>query len=225
MLSIACLLVAVSAFAGRPSGLSLGAGYSTRFLTAHTDMEEIGLPRTMYGAFIQVGYETQFSKTHQITVAAKLGLDLHGKVRTGVNNPRVGPTVVGEAYWLTSAFSIDIPLRYQVSFPVSAGSRMFFHVGPTFQSWLSYDYSWVLRGTNGKAEASTSGGGSWFKEDNDNIFNRVNIAVGGGFGFLIKEHFKITAGYDFGCIPVVKKGYADVRGYEQQVCVQFNYVF
>lgn len=211
-LSLIILLIAISTFAARPTGLRLGGGYSMNFY--NSDLQDIKLIKEtldygqFYGGFVDVGYDWNLSNHSTISFGGKLNMLFNGEVS------KVKDIYSGQ---LTNRLYLDIPLLYQFAFNVSTKVQIFIAAGPTANFWLTNGTTYLISNTGTK---KTDGKYvNWFK-DNDDLFNRINVSLGGQLGVYF-SHVKIYAGYDHSLMGYFK----DISSSYGQARIGAAYVF
>lgn len=210
IISLVALLVATTAFA-RPTGLRLGGGYSVDFYGAEKglDITFLGIDRTeYYGAFIEVGYDWNFTEHSALTVGLRGNLLLNNKVQSTANEiiKKPGSNDYGLTGQLSNRFYLDIPVKYQFSFNVSPKVQLFFDLGPTLNFWLGNRTTyWYASKAGGKSDSNAESH-NWFKDTEGKYYNRVNLSLGADAGVYF-HHVKIYLGYDQGLVPFIKKDF------------------
>lgn len=210
ILALIASAIAVSAFAGRPTGLRLGGGYSMNFYKSAADGSaliggDLGLDNAYYyGAFVEVGYDWVFTQHSALNVGLRCNLLFNDKVKGN----RVGEKGWGYSGQFSNRCYLDIPVMYQFSFNLSPKVQMFIAAGPTVNFWLSNATTFVYAANVEKQDYGQTYNVDWFKDNlyGKDFYNRVNVSLGGQLGVYF-YHVKIYAGYDQGLIPFTKKDY------------------
>lgn len=202
VVSLVALFVAISAFA-RPTGLRLGGGYSMDFYGAEKDADLILDRADFYGAFIEVGYDWNFTEHSALTVGLRGNLLFNTKFNSqkGV----VGKDDYSVSGQISNRFYLDIPVKYQFSFNVSPKVQLFFDLGPTLNFWLGNRTTEFISAKVGGKSDGDAQTYNLFK-DLDGRYNRVNVSLGADAGVYF-HHVKIYLGYDQGLVPFIKKDF------------------
>lgn len=189
-LSLIVLTIAVSSFASRPTGLRLGGGFSANFYNSElASAIKSALPKDFndysqyYGGFIDVGYDWNLSKHSTICLGGRLNMLFNGEM-SKIQNIYTGQ--------LSNNLFLDVPVLYQFAFNVSSKVQIFIAAGPTANFWLTNGTTFFASSTSTKKTEGEYF--NWFK-GNDDLFNRINISLGGQLGVYF-SHVKIYAGYD-----------------------------
>lgn len=203
---LVALTVAATSFA-KPTGLRLGGGYSVNFYGAEKglDITLLNLDRADYfGAFIEVGYDWNFTEHSALTVGLRGNLLFNNKIQTNKWGKE------GQYYTLNDQFSnrfyLDLPVKYQFAFNVSPKVQLFFDLGPTVNFWLGNRTTTLFMSETSGKKISEAESYNWFKETDDKYYNRVNLSLGADAGVYF-FHVKIYVGYDQGLVPFIKKDF------------------
>lgn len=202
IVSLVALFVAISAFA-RPTGLRLGGGYSMDFYGAEKGIDLEELDRAdFYGAFLEVGYDWNFTEHSALTVGLRGNLLFNTKFNSQKDIVRKDDySFSGQ---ISNRFYLDIPVKYQFSFNVSPKVQLFFDLGPTLNFWLGNRTTEFFSAKVGGKSDGDAASANWFKETNGEYYNRVNVSLGADAGVYF-NHVKIYLGYDQGLVPFIKK--------------------
>lgn len=200
ILTLIVFAAATSAFAARPTGLRLGAGYSMDFYKADVDGSTLyggglGLDNTSFlGAYVEVGYDWALSHHSTICVGARFNTLFNGKLDN--NNYIKGKdwSIGGQA---SNRSYIDIPIMYQFAFDLSKNVQLFIAAGPTANFWLNNNTVFASASNIQTKASSNANSVNWFKENifSENFYNRINMSLGGQVGVYF-YHVKAFVGYD-----------------------------
>lgn len=205
----AAIALSASAFAQSPlKGLMLGAGLSVDPISWNFSTEGInGLPITPAGFHVYAAYEYQLSTVSAISAGLRFQL-----VSENSYNKSLGD--VSESLKNTMSF-LDIPVKYVAHF-----GGFFISAGPT----LTFNLAWDQKSTVtafGQTETTTY---KCFKEDKD-TYNGIGVGLGAEIGYDW-SHIRVSAGYDRGLIPGVKKDKANGRNYNiNNIRIGIAYLF
>ncbi|MBO6170337.1 MAG: outer membrane beta-barrel protein [Bacteroidales bacterium] len=113
------------------------------------------------------------------------------------------------------AFNVPTVLKY--SFALSGGAKVFAYAGPTFQLGLSSK-------TRVDASGIISGSGDVNDYYSDDVgYNRFNVLVGGGVGFVISR-IMVNLGYDYGVTNTLR-GVSNASAHRSNLHLGVGYIF
>jgi len=198
LLSVAVILIAVSASAKRPTGLNLGGGLGINFMC---------LPQgssSFVGPYAEVGYDFNFDKHNSLYVGGRYSALYNASFAWGTT---ISGNYTELKKWTCLTY-FDIPVKYRFNFSVSPSVKLYFDAGPSVNFWLSArsHQNW----NDIKHPGSVTYHNNWF---NYSGYNRVNLSLGGSIGVDLNNHVKIYVGYDqglFSCTGTDKWGYSNV---------------
>ena len=156
-----------------------------------------------YGAFLEVGYDWNFTEHSALTVGLRGNLLFNTKFNSQKGIVRKDDySFSGQ---ISNRFYLDIPVKYQFSFNVSPKVQLFFDLGPTLNFWLGNRTTEFFSAKVGGKSDGDAASANWFK-DLDGRYNRVNVSLGADAGVYF-HHVKIYLGYDQGLVPFIKKDF------------------
>jgi len=179
-------LLAIAAFAlsltvtARPTGLNLGGGISTDFIYNSNSTD------TFLGSFLEIGYDLDFTPIVGMYFAARYSIDFRLAYEYDAPVQSAG---------FTFKSNIELPVHLILNIPAGKNT-VFFNLGPTLDFWTGYRT--VMVSTSAEEPIRIVN-----HFDND-IFNRVNVDLGGKVGINIKNHVKVYAAYDQSLINLYK---------------------
>lgn len=185
----AAIALSASAFAQSPlKGLMLGAGLSVDPISWNFSTEGInGLPIAPAGFHVYAAYEYQLSTVSAISAGLRFQL-------VSENSYKMSSGDYSYSLKNTMTF-LDIPVKYVAHF-----GGFFISAGPT----LTFNLAWNRKTTEtGKPTSITK-----FFDEEKNPCNRVGVGLGAEIGYDW-SHIRVSAGYDRGLIPGLKKDKAD----------------
>ena len=215
LFSLIALAIASLSYAGGPTGLSVGGGYSMNIYRTDIKTTPLGLDNDEFiGGYVECGYEWKLSEHSSICPAFRFNALFDGKLKS--NKIGTAKTISGQA---SNRLYIDIPVKYQFAFNVSPTVQLFVAAGPTVNFWLTNSSVCTeIISTNSAATVTSTY--DWFKEMGNDFYNRVNVSLGGAAGVYF-HHVKIFAGYDCGLIKFT----AQVKSNVHQIKIGACYVF
>ena len=206
----AAIALSASAFAQSPlKGLMIGAGLSVDPISWNFSTEGFnGLPITPAGLHVYAAYEYQLSTVSAISAGLRFQLVSENSLNDKFDE--------NNSISLKNTMSfLDIPVKYVAHF-----GGFFISAGPT----LTFNLAWNQKQTVtefGQTETRTY---KCFKEDKD-TYNGVGVGLGAEIGYDW-SHIRVSAGYDRGLIPGVKKDKADGRNYNiNNIRIGIAYLF
>lgn len=188
LVAAAAFALSSTVFAGRPTGLNLGGGYSADFLKG--DFGTRSETATFVGPFVEVGYDLPFTNVLGLYVGARVNMGFDGKYQFSEDY---------QAAALTYVTNLSLPVQLALNVPVGSSS-LFLDLGPTFDYWAAFR---TVAATNSSI-GSDIDSIDYLKDDND--VRRANIFLGGKLGVNIKNHVKVYAAYDQSLLNYVKNG-------------------
>jgi len=222
IIAIMAMTVAVSAFAGRPTGLILGGGAvmdtykaGTVYNYHYTDQA------SFYGSYLEVGYDLKVEKNIDLLLSARYTTTFRW------DEPIPSTIVSRSDYTSVSDFSVrsylEIPFKFQFSWNISPAVKIFLALGPTYNFWISNETTHLAYKNVGNVEEKELTKHDWFKEESS-LYLRHNVALGGDFGFIVHK-VKIFAGYDHNMLNFVDKAYYRSSGKNSYLRIGANYTF
>lgn len=202
----AAIALSASAFAQSPlKGLMLGAGLSVDPISWNCSTEGInGLPIAPAGFHVYAAYEYQLSTVSAISAGLRFQL-------VSENSYKMSSGDYSHSLKNTMTF-LDIPVKYVAHF-----GGFFISAGPT----LTFNLAWNLKKTETGEPTSIT---KIFDEVKD-LYNKVGVGLGAEIGYDW-SHIRISAGYDRGLIPGVKKDKADGENYNiNNIRIGIAYLF
>ena len=216
LFSLIALAIASLSYAGGPTGLSVGGGYSMNIYRAGVEGTLLGLDNDEFiGGYVECGYEWRLSEHSSICPAFRFNALFDGKLKS--NKIGTAKTISGQA---SNRLYIDIPVKYQFAFNVSPTVQLFVAAGPTVNFWLT-NSSVCTEIISTNSAATVTNTYNWFKGAGSNFYNRVNVSLGGAAGVYF-HHVKIFAGYDCG---LIKFNTTQAKSNVHQIKIGACYVF
>ena len=113
---------------------------------------------------------------------------------TSKETASIGSIISGSGTFTEHAINVPVYLNYGIN--IARDTKVFLFGGPTLQYGLASNVKYDA------TVAGVSGSNTVSNYDNAN-FNRMNVYLGGGLGFLAGP-FQITVGYDYGMMNQYK---------------------
>lgn len=205
----AAIALSASAFAQSPlKGLMLGAGLTVDPISYTESLgEHSPLPVTPAGFHIYAAYECQLSTISAVSAGLRFQIASENSLKESFGDD--------SASLKNTMTFLDIPVKYVAHF-----GGFFVSAGPT----LTFNLAWNQKQTvtvAGQTETKTY---KCFKEDKD-AYNRVGVGLGAEIGYDW-SHIRLSAGYDRGLIPGVKKDKAPDLNYNvNNIRISVAYLF
>lgn len=222
LVSIVALAIAATAFAGRPTGLTLGGGYAmnfynTTFTGTYSDATN-NETSSFGGVFAEVGYNLGFSQLSSLYFGLRYSATFRGDFEGFEGNSSEYSVSLTEHDYLA------LPVKFMMAF--GGRTKFFFDAGPTFSLW-TVNASAATSGSS-SSQSSVTGRINHFANDNG-AFNRFNVALGGSAGVLISSHVKIYAAFDANLLKSYQnpKSYvgSSYKGFRNELRIGAAYVF
>lgn len=223
---ILALIVAVSAIARVPKGLSIGGGFVNQFYVLN-DHPQDPLDNSYYfGPYVEVGYDWNIEKMNGFYVGLRYEFAHKYSGRgTYIPDPYFPPVpyypvplmFVGTEMY-TYRHYIDLPIKYRFNWAIDSCTKLFFDLGPTLNFMVGNttylnEYLpsiWASQKIN------------WY-DTQLNPYNWFNLGIGANIGVFVNQA-KIFIGYDYGgIISYTKKDVG--RGQTHQLRIGAAYVF
>lgn len=114
----------------------------------------------------------------------------------------------GSRLWSTTCFDLQLPLYIRLSHTFDNAVTPFFQFGPTINLGVSLRDG--FRGERYQFDLYKSG-----VELNPYgiIYNRWDVLVGGSLGCIIAGHYRVMAGFQYGCIKRIKENHCNDKPY------------
>lgn len=212
--AVIALTVSMSAFA--QSNFSIGAGAAARQITENV-----------------VGYETENFFHTGFTVDAMYGYDFTDMIglNTGLRftylfqSDKVS-ALGAESITLDKDSFLDLPVHVKFTFNPDSFCKFFASVGPTAELWTSYATSHIVKYVTAeqKRDVHTN---NHFKEGAKDLYNRFNVSAGAAVGVEIADAVRITLGYDYYFLNMLKNNWDGMTGRysKHQIRLGVAYVF
>jgi hypothetical protein len=113
---------------------------------------------------------------------------------TSKETASIGSIISGSGTFTEHAINVPVYLNYGID--LARDTKVFLFGGPTLQYGLASNVKYDAN------VAGISGSNTVSNYDSEN-FNRMNVYLGGGLGFLVGA-FQITVGYDYGMMNQYK---------------------
>lgn len=113
---------------------------------------------------------------------------------TSKETASIGSIISGSGTFTEHAINVPVYLNYGID--LARDTKVFLFGGPTLQYGLASNVKYDAN------VAGLSGSNTVSNYDSEN-FNRMNVYLGGGLGFLVGA-FQITVGYDYGMMNQYK---------------------
>ena len=113
---------------------------------------------------------------------------------TSKETASIGSIISGSGTFTEHAINVPVYLNYGID--LARDTKVFLFGGPTLQYGLASNVKYDAN------VAGISGSNTVSNYDSEN-FNRMNVYLGGGLGFLVGA-FQITVGYDYGMLNQYK---------------------
>jgi hypothetical protein len=178
LLAASLMLIGTQAFAQ----MSVNAGYLNSTLATKNTKDNAN------GFYAGVSFNIPIAGTFGI--APGVYYSLLGSKETA----SIGSIISGSGTFTEHAINVPVYLNYGIN--IARDTKVFLFGGPTLQYGLASNVKYDA------TVAGVSGSNTVSNYDNAN-FNRMNVYLGGGLGFLAGP-FQITVGYDYGMMNQYK---------------------
>ncbi len=178
ILAASLMLIGTQAFAQ----MSVNAGYLNSTLATKNTKDNAN------GFYAGVSFNIPIAGTFGI--APGVYYSLLGSKETA----SIGSIISGSGTFTEHAVNVPVYLNYGIN--IARDTKVFLFGGPTLQYGLASNVKYDA------TVAGVSGSNTVSNYDNAN-FNRMNVYLGGGLGFLAGP-FQITVGYDYGMMNQYK---------------------
>ncbi len=178
LLAASLMLLGTQAFAQ----MSVNAGYLNSTLKTKNTSDNAN------GAYAGVSFN--------VPLAGGLAIapGVYYSMITSKETASIGSIISGSGTFTEHAINVPVYLNYGID--LARDTKVFLFGGPTLQYGLASNVKYDAN------VAGISGSNTVSNYDSEN-FNRMNVYLGGGLGFLVGA-FQITVGYDYGMMNQYK---------------------